>query len=58
MKLLIDIQKTIIEQLKEGEFVKGMEDCYAGDAVNEGASGDRVVDKAKRIKFYYDPAMF
>lgn len=49
MKALIEIQKTILEQLQAGEFVQGMEEYYAEDAVNEEASGDRVEGKANII---------
>lgn len=49
MSSLFETQRTILEQLKAGEFVKGMEDYYADDAVNEEASGARVEGKATII---------
>ncbi|MFG0257672.1 MAG: hypothetical protein ACF8GE_07205 [Phycisphaerales bacterium JB043] len=49
MSTLLKNQQTILEQLKQGEFVKGMEDFYADDAVNEEADGTKVVGKATII---------
>ncbi len=45
MTNLMDNQLAILEQLKQGEFVQGMEDFYADDAVNEEANGTRTVGK-------------
>lgn len=49
MQSLLDIQKTILDQLKAGEFIKGMEDYYADDAVAEEASGSRTEGKSTMI---------
>lgn len=50
MASLTDMQNTIIEQLKRGEFVQGMEEFYAEDAVNEEASGAKTVGKRAIIE--------
>ena len=49
MATLLEIQQTIMSQLEAGEFVKGMEDYYADDAINEEADGSQVVGKANII---------
>ena len=49
MGSLLSYQKTIMDQVQSGEFVKGMEDFYADDAVNEEASGVRIQGKATII---------
>lgn len=49
MTSILEIQKTMLDQLQAGEFVKGMEDYYADDVINEEASGDKVVGKANVI---------
>lgn len=49
MKSLLENQKAIMDQLVAGEFVQGMEEFYAEDAVNEEANGDQVVGKANII---------
>lgn len=46
---LLDNQKKILEQLKQGQFVEGMEEFYADDAVNEEPTGAKVVGKAAII---------
>jgi len=50
MASIIENQRTILEQLQAGEFVKGMEDFYADDAVNEEVTGAKVVGKAAIIE--------
>lgn len=50
MASLLEMQKPILEQLQAGEFVKGMEDYYADDAVNEEASGASIQGKANIIE--------
>ena len=42
MSSLLNNQKTILEQLQSGEFIKGMEDYYAPDAVNEEPNGTKI----------------
>ena len=49
MQSLLEIQQTILDQLKAGEFVKGMEDYYADDVVAEESSGARTQGKATMI---------
>ena len=49
MTTLMDNQLTILEQLGRGEFVQGMEDFYADDAVNEEVTGAKTVGKANII---------
>jgi hypothetical protein len=46
---LLDITKRMIEGLKEGKFVEGMEEFYADDAVNEEPTGATVEGKDKII---------
>ena len=46
---LLDKTKQMIEGLKEGKFVEGMEEFYAEDAVNEEATGTKIVGKANII---------
>lgn len=46
---LLDKTTQMIEALKEGKFVEGMEEFYADDAVNEEASGAKVEGKANII---------
>ena len=50
MTTIIEKTETIMEQLRAGEFVKGMEDYYADDVVNEEPTGDQVRGKAAVIK--------
>ena len=45
MTSLLENQKTILDQLQQGEFVKGMEDFYADDAINEEITGVRIEGK-------------
>ena len=49
MPTLLENQKAIMSQLEAGEFVKGMEEYYADDAINEEADGTQVVGKANII---------
>ena len=49
MASLLDNQLTILDQLKQGEFVQGMEDFYADDAVNEEVTGAKIEGKANII---------
>jgi ketosteroid isomerase-like protein len=49
MKSLLENQQTIMDQLEAGEFVQGMVDFYADDAINEEANGDQVIGKANII---------
>ena len=46
---LLDKNKRMIEALKEGKFVEGMEEFYADDAVNEEATGAKIEGKANII---------
>jgi ketosteroid isomerase-like protein len=46
---LIEMQNEIIDMLREGQFVEGMERFYADDAVNEESTGARVEGKAAII---------
>ena len=46
---LLDKTKRMIEALKEGKFVEGMEEFYADDAVNEEATGAKIEGKANII---------
>lgn len=50
MASLIEMTEAILEQLKAGEFVKGMEDFYADDAVNEEVTGVKIEGKAAIIE--------
>ena len=49
MSRLFENQLTILEQLKQGEFVQGMEGFYADDAVNEEVTGAKVIGKQNII---------
>lgn len=49
MASLLDNQMTILDQLSAGEFVKGMEDFYADDVINEEVTGEKIVGKANII---------
>ncbi|MEM8738606.1 MAG: SnoaL-like domain-containing protein [Planctomycetota bacterium] len=42
---LLKKTQTIMDQLKQGEFVAGMEEFYADDAVNEESNGNQTVGK-------------
>jgi len=53
MASILDNQNTILEQLKQGEFVKGMEDFYADDAVNEEVTGAKIEGKQAIIENEY-----
>lgn len=46
------LQKTqhILDMLKEGQFVEGMELYYADDAINEEPTGEQVVGKQTIIE--------
>ncbi len=46
---LLDQTRRMIEGLKDGKFVEGMEEFYADDAVNEEPDGARIVGKAAII---------
>jgi hypothetical protein len=46
---LLDKTKRMIEALKEGKFVEGMEGFYADDAVNEEPTGAKIEGKANII---------
>ena len=46
---LLEKTQQILEMIQEGQFVEGMEQFYADDAVNEEATGTRVVGKAAII---------
>ncbi len=47
---LLDKTKRMIEGLKEGRFVEGMEEFYAEDAINEEPTGDQTVGKETIIE--------
>ncbi len=46
------LEKTVrmIEGLKEGRFIEGMEEFYADDAINEEPTGARIVGKSAIIE--------
>ena len=46
---LLDKTRRMIDGLKEGKFVEGMEEFYADDVVNEEPTGARIEGKAKLI---------
>lgn len=46
---LLDKAKRMVENLREGKFVEGMEEFYADDAVNEEANGVTIEGKEKII---------
>lgn len=46
---LLSKTNRILEMLKEGQFVEGMEEFYADDVVNEEPTGDKTVGKATII---------
>ena len=47
---LLDMTKRMIEGLKEGKFVEGMEEFYADDVVNEEPTGVKTEGKAVVIE--------
>ena len=47
---LLEKTRRMIEALKEGHFVEGMEEFYADDAVNEEPTGARIEGKAAIIE--------
>ena len=47
---LLEKTRSMIEALKDGRFVEGMEEHYAEDAVNEEPDGRRIVGKAAIIE--------
>lgn len=49
MTSLLEKQKTIMDQLVAGDFVTGMENFYADDAVNEEATGATVQGREQII---------
>jgi hypothetical protein len=46
---LLDKAKRMIEGLRDGKFVEGMEELYADDAVNEESTGAKIEGKANII---------
>lgn len=46
---LLDKTRRMINGLKEGKFVEGMEEFYADDAVNEEPTGEKVEGKTTII---------
>lgn len=46
---LLAMTEQMIEDLKEGKFVEGMEAFYADDAINEEPTGAKTVGKAAII---------
>ncbi len=46
---LLDKTKRMIEALKQGQFVEGMEEFYADHAVNEESNGAKIEGKANII---------
>jgi ketosteroid isomerase-like protein len=46
---LLDKTHRIIDMLKQGQFVEGMEEFYADDVVNEEPTGEKTVGKATII---------
>ncbi len=55
MSQLLDNTKKILDMVKQGQFVEGMEAFYADDAVNEEPTGDKIsgkqaiIDNEKKI---------
>jgi ketosteroid isomerase-like protein len=47
---LLEKQQKILDQLANGQFVEGMEEFYADDAVNEEPTGVRIEGKAAIIE--------
>ncbi|MHC5016484.1 MAG: Cif family virulence factor, partial [Planctomycetota bacterium] len=47
---LLEKTKQILEMIKEGKFVEGMEQFYADDAVNEEPTGATIEGKAAIIE--------
>lgn len=45
MSTLLEKTQQIMDMLKDGQFVEGMEQFYADDAINEESNGDQVVGK-------------
>lgn len=50
MSSIIDNTNTMMEQLKQGDFLSGMEQFYADDAVNEEITGAKVVGREAIIE--------
>jgi ketosteroid isomerase-like protein len=50
MSSIIDNTNTMMEQLKRGDFLSGMEQFYADDAVNEEITGAKVVGREAIIE--------
>lgn len=46
---LLEKTQQIMEQVKGGEFIEGMDQFYADDAVNEETTGEKVIGKAQII---------
>ena len=49
MSSIVEIQKSLLDQVVAGEFIQGMHDYYADDAIQEEASGARIEGKANII---------
>ena len=47
---LLSKTKRMIEGLKEGKFVEGMEEFYADDVINEEPTGAKTIGKATVIE--------
>ena len=45
MTSIIDHTNTMMDQLRQGDFLSGMEQFYAEDAVNEEATGAKIVGR-------------
>lgn len=45
MTSIIDHTNTMMEQLRQGDFLSGMEQFYAEDAVNEEVTGAKIVGR-------------
>ncbi|RNC81212.1 MAG: nuclear transport factor 2 family protein [Phycisphaera sp.] len=50
MSSIIDHTNTMMEQLQQGDFLSGMEQFYADDAVNEEVTGAKVVGREAIIE--------
>ena len=50
LESLLNKTRRMIEGLKEGRFVEGMEEFYANDVVNEEPTGAKVVGKQAVIE--------
>ena len=50
MSSILEKTQAMMEQIQQGEFIQGMEDFYADDAVNEEATGAKTVGRQAIIE--------